>query len=38
VAGKFDRRALLQAVRTCLIFEDTANTELERRVLTEKAA
>ncbi|MEA2759807.1 MAG: two-component system, chemotaxis family, sensor kinase CheA [Methylobacteriaceae bacterium] len=38
VAGKFDRRALLDAVRTCLSFKDLANTELEQRVLTEKAA
>ena len=38
VAGKFDRRALLDALRACLNSEDMANTEIERRVLTEKAA
>jgi two-component system chemotaxis sensor kinase CheA len=38
VAGKFDRRALLDALRECLSSEDFANTQLERRVLTEKAA
>jgi two-component system chemotaxis sensor kinase CheA len=38
VAGKFDRRALLEALRACLTSEDLANTELEQRVLTEKAA
>jgi two-component system chemotaxis sensor kinase CheA len=38
VAGKFDRRALLQAVRASLSSEDLANTELEQRFLTEKAA
>jgi two-component system chemotaxis sensor kinase CheA len=38
VAGKFDRRALLRALRACLDSEDLTNTELEQRVLTEKAA
>ena len=38
VAGKFDRRALIEALRACLSWEDMANTELEQRVLTEKAA
>ena len=38
VAGKFDRRALLAALRSCLNYEDLANTELEQRLLTEKAA
>jgi two-component system chemotaxis sensor kinase CheA len=38
VAGKFDRRALLQALRACLDSEDLSNTELEQRILTEKAA
>jgi two-component system chemotaxis sensor kinase CheA len=38
VAGKFDRRALLEAVRACLSADHFANTEIERRVLTEKAA
>jgi two-component system chemotaxis sensor kinase CheA len=38
VAGKFDRRALLDALRACLNCEDLGNTELEQRFLTEKAA
>jgi two-component system chemotaxis sensor kinase CheA len=38
VAGKFDRRGLLETVRTCLTSKDLANTEIEQRVLTEKAA
>jgi two-component system chemotaxis sensor kinase CheA len=38
VAGKFDRRGLLETLRACLNRDDLTNTELERRVLTEKAA
>jgi two-component system chemotaxis sensor kinase CheA len=38
VAGKFDRRALLEALRECLGGENLADTELEQRVLREKAA
>jgi two-component system chemotaxis sensor kinase CheA len=38
VAGKFDRRALLASLRSCLNYEDLASTELEQRVLTGKAA
>ncbi len=38
VAGKFDRRALLEALRGCLDTDDLTNTQIERRVLTEKAA
>jgi two-component system chemotaxis sensor kinase CheA len=38
VAGKFDRRALLEALRECLSREDLATTQLEQRILTEKAA
>jgi two-component system chemotaxis sensor kinase CheA len=38
VAGKFDRRALLASLRSCLNYEDLANTALEERVLTGKAA
>jgi two-component system chemotaxis sensor kinase CheA len=38
VAGKFDRRALLIAVRSVLDAEDLMSDELERRILTEMAA
>jgi two-component system chemotaxis sensor kinase CheA len=38
VAGKFDRRALLIAVRSVLDAEDLMSDQLERRILTEKAA
>jgi two-component system chemotaxis sensor kinase CheA len=38
VAGKFDRRALLVAVRSVLDAEDLMSDEIERRILTEKAA